>query len=449
MAPQKVQKAVLFTRLVGYAFRMLFSHLQRVASTRLAAWTALSPTLVDASDVKNIVVVGAAFAGYFATKVLANSLPRNGKYRVVVIEPNSHFNFTWVLPRFCIVEGHENKAFIPYTPDFFAQAPDGIVSWVRDRVLTVGKTSVRLQGGEEIPYEFLIIATGSTVPDGLPSRLGVDNKEEGVQLLKGVQAKIRAASHVVVAGGGAAGVELATDAKHQYPDKSVTLVHSRPSVMHRFGPELQAEAMKALERLGVDVILEEKAMPGSADGTSIDLKSGRVINCDCLINCTGQRPASDIIAELSPDSISPTGHIKVKPTLQIADDSLPNIYVCGDVSETHDSNPNSRIAARQAQIAADNIVSVVRGRAKRRTYSPEFGDGVIKLTLGLDSSIMQFWDGKSELLFSSKETDLALMCRGAWSAIGAKPFVDTGVYKGQSLTAHEFLSRDRSDDDVA
>ncbi|KAK0710705.1 hypothetical protein B0H67DRAFT_493154 [Lasiosphaeris hirsuta] len=448
MAPPKVQKAILFTRLVGYAFRMLFSHLQRAASTRLAALTTPSATPIDASEVKNIIVVGAAFAGYFATRVLANSLPRNGKYRVVVIEPNSHFNFTWVLPRFCVVEGHEHKAFIPYTPDFFARAPDGIVSWVRDRVVTVGRKTVRLQGGEEIPYEFLIIATGSTVPDGLPSRLGVDNKEEGVELLRGVQARIKAASHVVVAGGGAAGVELATDAKDQYPDKGVTLVHSRPSVMHRFGPELQAEAMRALKTLGVDVILEEKVMPDSTDGTSIELMSGRVIDCDCF-------PASGIIAELSPDSISSTGHIKVKSTLQIADDSLPNVFVCGDVSETHDSNPNSRIAARQAEIAADNIVSAVRCKTTRRTYSPEFGDGVIKLTLGLvsptfqDSSIMQFWDGKSELLFSSKETDLALMCRGAWSAIGAKPFVDTGVYKDQSLTAHEFLSKGRFDDDMA
>jgi NADH dehydrogenase FAD-containing subunit len=35
-------------------------------------------------------------------------------YRVVVIEKHDHFQFTWALPRFSVVSGHERKAFIPY-----------------------------------------------------------------------------------------------------------------------------------------------------------------------------------------------------------------------------------------------------------------------------------------------------------------------------------------------
>ncbi len=101
------------------------------------------------------------------------------------------------------------------------------------------------------------------------------------------------------------------------------------------------------------------------------------------INCTGQKPASGIIAELAPQAIAPSGHIKVKPTLQIDDDSLPNVYVCGDVAETHASNPNSRIAARQAETVADNVVLAARGKKPKHEYETQWGDGVIKLTLGL------------------------------------------------------------------
>lgn len=408
MALERIKKGILFARLVGYAIRIYLSVLRRAVSAKFAALTAPRPNPPEnPSDVKNVVVVGAAFAGYFAARILAASLPRDGTYRVVVIEPNSHFNFTWVLPRFCVVEGHEHKAFIPYTPKFFAQGPVGMVQWVRDRVTSVRKNSVVLRNGSEIPYEFLIIATGSTVTDGLPSRVGAEDRKEGIELLRAMQARIKKAERVVVAGGGAAGVELATDAKHQYPDKSVTLVHSRQAVMHRFGTGLQKRAMDALQGLGVDVILGEKADPKSADGSFITLSSGRKIECDCFvwrlflgflrflaaltgritqINCIGQQPASGLIADLSPGAISPSGHIRVKPTLQIDDDSLPSVFVCGDVADTKAPNPNSRIAARQAEIAADNVVLAARGKKPRHTYTPQWGDGVIKLTLGLVSA---------------------------------------------------------------
>ena len=91
------------------------------------------------------------------------------------------------------------------------------------------------------------------------------------------------------------------------------------------------------------------------------------------------------MTELAPGSISPSGHIKVRPTLQIADDTLSNIFVCGDVADTsaHMSNPNARSAMRQAEIVADNVILVTRGKEPRYTYTPQWGDGLIKLTLGL------------------------------------------------------------------
>lgn len=44
--------------------------------------------------------------------------------------------------------------------------------------------------------------------------------------------------------------------------------------------------------------------------------------------------------------------------------------------------------------------------------------------------MLQFWDGKNELLFPSAETDLALMSDGTWKKMGAEPFVDTTETKG-------------------
>lgn len=46
------------------------------------------------------------------------------------------------------------------------------------------------------------------------------------------------------------------------------------------------------------------------------------------------------------------------------------------------------------------------------------------LQLGLEKSVGYVRDGDSELLLSSKEKDIALMSKQAWSLFGAKAFED-------------------------
>ena len=232
---------------------------------------------------KNIVIVGASFAGYFALRVLAKSIPPDSKYRIVVIEPNSHFQFSWLLPRFCVAQGHESKAFVPYD-DWGKSAPKGALKWVKDRVTFVSKKYVQLESGEEIPYEYLLIATGSGVKEGLPSRVNATEKSEGIQRLQTMQKRIEAAKTVVVVGGGAAGVEVATDAKDLYPDKHVVIVHSRDALMNHFGKPLQDEALEGMRRLGVEVILGDRVINEDASRGIVELKSGRVLDCDTFVS---------------------------------------------------------------------------------------------------------------------------------------------------------------------
>lgn len=157
--------------------------------------------------------------------------------------------------------------------------------WVRDRVVGVGKESVKLRDcEEEIPYDFLVIATGSAVQEGLPSRLNATEKGAGIQRLQDMQSRIEAAKTVLVVGGGAAGVEVATDAKSLYPDKHVILVHSRGALMHRFGKRLQASALEGMEKLGGEVILNDRVVEEDAAAGTVTLRSSRVIECDCFVS---------------------------------------------------------------------------------------------------------------------------------------------------------------------
>ncbi|KAI0893498.1 FAD/NAD(P)-binding domain-containing protein [Annulohypoxylon nitens] len=428
-----LEKLFLVIDGVSFTLSFILSALRRSLSFRLKLLRhSMSSSKTSASSEpkkpRNIVIVGASIAGYTAARTIAQYLLPDSEFRVVVIEPRDHFHFTWVLPRFCVAEGHEHKAFIPYggyLPPGSLEADGGKIAWVKDRVASISRESVSLQdAGEEIPYEFLVVATGAGATDSLPSRVPANEKERGLELLREMQKRIRESKDLVVVGGGAAGVELATDAKSKYPEKKVTLVHSRDAVMHRFGPRLQNAATDGIKELGIELITGDRVVSEDKEKGIAVLKSGKEVKCDYLVNCTGQRPDSKLIAALSPASISESGHILTKPTLQIQDDALPNVYACGDVSETNTTHPNTRSAMRQASIVAYNVISGTDGKKPRDKYVPHWLDGVIKLTLGLDKSVSNVGNEKAEFLFPGKEKE-ELMAAGAWHRLGAKPFEDT------------------------
>lgn len=50
-----------------------------------------------------------------------------------------------------------------------------------------------------------------------------------------MQETIRQSQSVAVVGGGAVGVQLSSDIKDFYPDKDVTLIHSRERLLSHFG----------------------------------------------------------------------------------------------------------------------------------------------------------------------------------------------------------------------
>ncbi|KAI1182855.1 hypothetical protein F5B17DRAFT_443924 [Nemania serpens] len=408
------EKTTLYLKLVAYVLNIVQVELGRTARTALSHRRArlFGPPVPPSRD-RNIVIVGASFAGNRVAQLLTTCLPPNSPYKVIVIEPNTHFQFSWVLPRLCVVEGHEHKAFIPYSGNVHDN-PVGVLRWIRDRVVNITNEKAQLKdSGEIIRYDILVLATGSGVDKGLPSRVNASDKRQGMKLMQNMQQRIKSASTVVVVGGGAAGVEIATDAQNLYPTKKIILVHSREAVMNRFGQGLQKAALEGLQSLGVEVILQDSLIQGVFKRGTILLKSGRDIQCDLVLDCTGQRPSSSIMSELSPASISPSGHLR-----------LPNVFACGDVADTKTPNPNARSAMRQASVVAENILSAATGGKPRHEYENNWSDGVIKLTLGLTKSITHYGDGKSELLFPGKETDEALMSAMCWSRMGQKPFED-------------------------
>lgn len=191
------------------------------------------------------------------------------------------FQFTWVFPRFCVVRGEEWKAFIPYG-GYLANAPREVFEWVRGEVVDIRGREVRLGSGEIVGFEFLVLAMGAR--GDLPSRLSVEGREEGIEKLREVQGGIGGARSLVIIGGGPAGVELAADAKERYPDKNVTLVHSRARLLNHFGEGLHDAAMKMMKELGVKVVLGDRLVSETEENGVVNLQAGKEIPCDLLVS---------------------------------------------------------------------------------------------------------------------------------------------------------------------
>lgn len=211
-----------------------------------------------------------------------------------------------------------------------------------------------------IAYSHLVYALGSHLPD--PLRTEARTKEEGVSWMQEMQARVKDSHEIVLVGGGALGVEYATDIKSVYPGKSVTLIHSRKQLLPNFDVQVHDVALQRLQQLGVKVVLGERLAltEGCPRGSTVQQQKeaasasshpdrcasadrrgegeqarnegmclgngrkrvkttgGKEFECDLLLLCTGQQPNSELMAQLSPTSVdASTRLVRVLRTLQV------------------------------------------------------------------------------------------------------------------------------------
>lgn len=90
-------------------------------SARLARSLSRSLPPPRMSTLDPVIVVGGSYAGAHAVRTLAKSLPKG--QRVILLEERTHMAHLYVLPRFAIVPGYEQQAFVPYN-DLFSHIAD-------------------------------------------------------------------------------------------------------------------------------------------------------------------------------------------------------------------------------------------------------------------------------------------------------------------------------------
>lgn len=176
--------------------------------------------------------------------------------QVLLIDPHSHFNHLFAFPRFAILPDYEHKAFIPYT-GVFAESPNKTQhSFIQAKVSSLKPHEVVLdrewKGSKQIPFDYLVAATGTRL--AAPGTMPSDEKPNAVDYLKQYNQGIKKSKSVILIGGGAVGVQMACDLKELYPEKEVTLVHSREHIMPFYHEKLSEMIKDRFKELGVKCV---------------------------------------------------------------------------------------------------------------------------------------------------------------------------------------------------
>ncbi|KAG6887788.1 hypothetical protein C0992_010740 [Termitomyces sp. T32_za158] len=283
-----------------------------------------------------------------------------------------------------------------------------------------------------VRYDYLIYALGSVLPAPLDlwrtdpaSKLPLyhGTKPQGIAWMKQHQEIVKDSQSVVVVGGGALGIQFATDIATIYPEKKVTLLHSRKRLLPRFDEAMHDETMKVLETItNLDVILNERLDLSSLDASTskacigartVRTLPGREIAADLVLMCTGQTPNTRFLADLDPTTVDPaTCLARVLRTMQLCrappeaaaeaettEDTTPypHIFVIGDAVDAFGAIAAGHNAYYQGEVAARNVLRLINRASHEKVpeqvpepleqYTP--GPPAIKVSLGLDTAVFQ------------------------------------------------------------
>ena len=266
-------------------------------------------------------------------------------------------------------------------------------------VVDNGKTKI-LGEKEVLEYDVLLIALGSE-----NFTFGIEGMEDHSIALKKIDeaAAIRnrifdlvkedGPDHVIICGGGPAGVELAAElalsCKRQMLEDqfTVTMVEGKARVLESFGDRVANQAMKRLGKLGVS--LEMNFMIAKAEEGKITSTEGKSIEGD-LIVWTGGVKASSLLSTTDIE-LTKRGQLPVYRTLQ--SEQRPEVFAMGDNAQIPRREPKgdaeqqycaqtAHEAVSQAPIMAGNILRYLSGQELRQYRPNELAEAYVIATGG-------------------------------------------------------------------
>ncbi|VBB73921.1 Putative NADH dehydrogenase [Podospora comata] len=214
----------------------------------------------------------------------------------------------------------------------------------------------------EIVYDHLVLATGARYTNDTPWKANSDYQSL-INLLHETASRVEKAGHIIVAGAGATGVEVAGELGYEYgKTKTITLLASGQHVLPGEQESLSTATENELKKLNVTVQkgARVKDVARSADDKyTIQLENGQNLECNLYLPTQGMVPNSDYVD---------TKHLDPKTKTVLVDEFLHvtgvpgnNVWAVGDIV----SKPRAgfMITQKQASSVAKNVeLSLLQGK---------------------------------------------------------------------------------------
>ena len=349
-----------------------------------------------------VIIVGCGFGGLWAAQAL-----RSAPVELTVIDRTNHHLFTPLLYQVATA-GLSAPSIAGPIRHILAHQRNTTVLYGEARAIDVARRVVRLENGDELAYDYLILAAGTIHSyfghdEWAAHAPGLKTLEDALEIRRRVLTAFERAEReaepvkrgawltFVVVGGGATGVELAGTfaeiARHTLRGEfrridphnaRVVLIEGTDRVLPPYPPDLSAKAQLALERLGVTV------WPGRVvtgiDAEGVQLGEERIA-AKTVIWAAGVR-SSPLGAELGAP-LDRAGRVKVEPDLSVPGHA--EIFVVGDLAAV-DGVPGIAPAAKQMGWHAGR--NVRRRIAGRPTASFKYRDYGQLATIGRNAAVV-------------------------------------------------------------
>ncbi|WP_199614379.1 nitrite reductase large subunit NirB [Paenibacillus alkalitolerans] len=277
---------------------------------------------------KKLVLIGNGMAGVSCIEQLLKLAPN--RYDITIFGKEPHPNYNRILLSSVLAGDADMKDIVINDWSWYEENHITLHTGHTVNKIDAERKLVSTDGGISVPYDELIIATGS-LPFMLPLP-GAD--KEGViafRDIKDCEAMIEAAKKykkAVVIGGGLLGLEAARGLLNLHMD--VTVVHINEYLMNlQLDSTASLMLQQELERQGMKFLLKKNSetILGKKRATGLRFTDGSEVDADLIVMAVGIRPN---IALAKSSGIEINRGIVVNDYLET---NIPNIYSIGECAE--------------------------------------------------------------------------------------------------------------------
>jgi NADH dehydrogenase len=369
-----------------------------------------------AFDLPHIVILGAGFAGLYATMALARSWSR-----LTVIDRANHHLFQPLLYQVATASLNPSDIAQPIRSILRRQKNTRVILAEALRIDTERRAVILADG--EVGYDYLIVATGAGNwhfghDNWIPHAPGLKNLDDALSIRQKFllsfehaerepdPARRREILTFVIVGGGPTGVELAGAmaeiARRAMPGEfrsidttasRIILVEGSDRLLNTFAPMHSRRTKADLERMGVEVWLGARVTAIDETGVSLDGMGKERIATRNVFWAAGVR-ASPLGGSLGV-ATERGGRVPVEPDLSIA--GHPEVFVVGDLAHAADRArgrdvPGVAPAAMQmgrhvGRLLRAELAAKRRGRPLPPRPTFKYVDRGILATIGRDRAV--------------------------------------------------------------